>query len=72
MASRFQQDFDFVASALEDGYIFLRDKEPRWGFRFDEVRRSCARRVLEVQSDFEFWLLLNEVTARVIQQAIPC
>lgn len=60
---RYRRDFDFVASALKEGYVFLRKKEEEWGFRFEEVERRCAQRLPDIVSDFEFWLLLKEVVA---------
>lgn len=63
MTARYQRDFDFVTQAIEDGYIFLKSKEQEWGFRFEDVKRRCARRLATVDSDFEFWLLLKEVVA---------
>ena len=63
MISRYQQDLDFVTSALEDGYIFLGIKEKEWGYPFEEVKRAFEQRLSKITSDLGFWLLLRELVA---------
>jgi len=64
----FRADFEFLAAALQDGYIFLRP-EARSRFR-EQAIGQYGSRLEAVESPRQFWMLLSDWLASLAQHRV--